>query len=223
MNRYLSHKLLLSNPVYGNISKDIGIGAIKSIDKGDACQTFWIRMENHWGTHVDCPAHFFLDGKNVCDYDCDFWFFKNPQVIKIIAKPGQIITIEHIKDRIDIDTDIILFVSGWENFRGQNIYSLNNPGLHPDIALWLRQSYPSVRAVGIDWISISAFQQKEIGRLAHKAFLNPYSEGHPVLLIEDMKLSGDISYLEGLFVSPILIDKIDSAPCTVVGIFKDYQ
>ncbi|MBF0343529.1 MAG: cyclase family protein [Nitrospirae bacterium] len=220
MRQYLSHQLSQTNPVYGCVSKDMEIKTIRSINNGDSCQVFWIGMESHWGTHIDCPAHFFTNANNVCDYSCNDWFFERPQVIKITAKPDQIITLQDINDQINMDTDIVLFVSGWEALRGQDVYSLNNPGLHPDIAVWLRRHHPTVRSVGIDWISISAFKHRETGRVAHKAFLQPYGAGSPILLIEDMKLSGNLSNLKTVFVAPIRIDSIDSAPCTVIGIFE---
>ena len=67
----------------------------------------------------------------------------------------------------------------------------------------------------MDLISISSYSNREEGRKAHHAYLNPKS-GKPVLLIEDMKLSS-ISHLKKVIVAPLLVDKADGVPCTILG------
>ncbi|MBW2003747.1 MAG: cyclase family protein [Deltaproteobacteria bacterium] len=220
MIQYLSYKLSPLIPVYGSTMEKLELREVRSIASGDPCQTYWIGMENHWGTHVDCPAHFFTQGSKVTDYSCDFWFFRKPQVVKIDAEPGKIITQKDLLDDIYSETDLILFQSGWSKFREKDIYSFHNPGLDPELGLWLRQKYLSLRAIGIDWVSISSFQHKELGREAHRALLNSRGEGNPIVVIEDMNLSGNLYNLKEVWVSPLLVEMIDSAPCTVVGFFK---
>ena len=78
-----------------------------------------------------------------------------------------------------------------------------------------------VQAIGMDWISVSSFENRELGRQAHRAFLNRDGEGHPVLIIEDMDLSADLNGLREVWVAPLLVEGIDSAPCTIIGIFDD--
>ena len=72
---------------------------------------------------------------------------------------------------------------------------------------------------GIDWISISPYQDRELGREAHRVFLDQKGRNNPVLLIEDMDLSCDLTKLRELWVLPLRVEKIDSAPCTVIGGF----
>ena len=67
----------------------------------------------------------------------------------------------------------------------------------------------------MDLISISSYSDREEGRKAHHAYLNP-DTGNPVLIIEDMKLSS-INYLKKVIVAPLLVDEADGAPCTVFG------
>lgn len=217
MIQCLSYKLSPFIPVYGSTREKLDLREVKSIAKGDSCQTFWFCMKNHWGTHVDCPAHFFTQGSKVADYPCNFWLFKNPQVIKINVKPGQIINQKDLSNDIDSDTDLLLFQSGWSKFRGTDIYSFHNPGLDPELGLLWRQKHPSLRAIGIDWISIASFQHRELGREAHRAFLNPKGKGNPIILVEDMNLTGNLCNLEKVWVAPLLVEMIDSAPCTVIG------
>lgn len=221
MVKYLSHQLSLSVPGYGSVSQKIEVRKVKSICRGDSCNMFWVGMENHCGTHVDCPAHFFSEGKKVIDYPCSFWHFTKPQVMKIKVTEDQVITQKNLTDDIRSGTDLLLFQSGWGAFRGKENYSFHNPGLSPELGLWLRQKHISVRAVGIDWISVSPFQNRALGRETHKAFLDPSQEkAAPIVLIEDMNLSGDLCSLGEVIVAPLLIETVDSAPCTVVGFFR---
>jgi kynurenine formamidase len=168
---------------------------------------------------VDCPAHFFLKGKRVSDFSCDFWFFKNPQVIKIDVEPGQIIEARNLQEEIFLQTDLLLFKSGWGKFRGQDIYSFQNPGLHPELGHLLRNKYPNIRCIGMDWVSVSSYQHRELGREAHRAFLNDSTTSQPVMIIEDMDLSKNLDNLSEVLVAPLLVETIDSAPCTVFGFF----
>ena len=88
---YLSYPFTQSIPVYGG-TDNLELTSLKDMKKGDSCNTWRLCFENHWGTHVDCPAHFFMEGQEVSDYPPDFWLFRKPQVIQIEAKAGQIIT-----------------------------------------------------------------------------------------------------------------------------------
>lgn len=217
--KYLSYVLKALIPVYrGHGSLDIK--ELKSLNRGDLANTFCFSMESHWGTHIDCPAHFFKNGKSVVDYEADFWLFRNPQVLTVKAVPGQIIRKDDLSGRIDPQTDILLFKSGWGKFRDTEIYIVENPGLDPSMGHWLREEYPSIRAIGLDWISLSAYTNRELGRAAHRSFLSPDEDGHPILIIEDMLLPNEMERLREVWVVPLRVDCIDSSPCTVIGVFE---
>ena len=218
---YLSHPLKLSLPVYGGMA-EVSLSMTKSLLKGDSCNVYRMTFENHWGTHVDCPAHFFSNGKGPADYPPEWWIFKRPQVISIELQPAQIITVTDIISKIEPDADMLIFHSGWTAYREtDDIYSTQNPGIHPDVGRWLRGNYPSVRTVGMDWVSLSSYKHRAIGREAHKAFLNPDAEGHPILIVEDMNLKVNLTNLKEVWVMPLLVEAIDSAPCTVIGTFDE--
>ena len=217
--QYLSYPMSNYMPVYGG-SADLDLVQVKSVLRGDSCNAWKFTLENHWGTHVDCPSHFFVHGQKVVDYPPDFWHFKRPQIIQIKAKPGQLITKQDFSSALSPETDLLLFQSGWGRLRENELYFKCNPGLHPELGRWLRTNFPSVRAVGMDWISLSSYEHRAIGRESHKVFLNPDGEGHPILIVEDMNLRGDLNNLKEVWVIPLLIEIIDSAPCTVIGIFE---
>ena len=217
---YLSHPITKSMPVYGG-SNGLELTSLKAIDKGDSCNTWRMCFENHWGTHVDGPNHFFSNGRKIMDYPADFWIFDNPQVLNVQLEPGELLKWETIGGHIDADTDLLLLKSEWGQKRGLDLYWEENPGIHEDVGIGLRNLKSSIRAVGMDWISVSSFVYREEGREAHRAFLNPDGKGKPVLLIEDMNLSADLTKLSKVFVAPLIVEGIDSAPCTVIGLFND--
>lgn len=217
---YLSYPLADELPVYGG-KASLGIHPIKSIVNGDSANVVSFTIQNHWGTHIDCPAHFFEKGKKVVDYPPEFWLFKSPQVLDISLKPVEILRCKAWSKTIRGDTDILLFKSEWSNHRGEDIYNCKNPGIHPEVALYLRKNYPNIRVVGIDWLSISSYKDRELGREAHRAFLDPEGLNNSIAIIEDMDLSHDLTSLREVIVLPLRIDILDSAPCTIIGLIND--
>jgi arylformamidase len=215
---FLSYPLSSVIPVYGG-SASIDITQIKSIESSDSSNVFRFVLENHWGTHVDCPAHFFHNGKKVTDFNADFWLFSNPQIISVKANPGQIISKENLEADINYDTDLLILKSGWGKFRGDPVYYLQNPGIDPDLGFFLRKQYPSIRAFAMDWVSLSSYEHRQIGREAHKVFLNPSVEGNPIMIVEDMYLPDEVKELSSVCIAPVRIEGIDSAPCTIIGFF----
>ena len=220
MIRYLSHPITKSMPVYGG-SAGLELTQLKAIDEGDSCNTWRFCLENHWGTHVDGPNHFFTNGRKIMDYPADFWIFNNPQVLDIQLEPGELLRWNVIGAKVDKNADLLIIKSGWGKERKSDLYWKENPGIHADVGIGLRNLKRSIRAVGIDWISISSFVHREEGRKTHLAFLDPDGEGAPVLLIEDMDLSADLTMLSRVFVAPLIVEGIDSAACTILGVFDD--
>lgn len=220
MMRFLSYPLTTDTPRYG-AEGHFAIMKGKSIDQGDSCETFTVTLSNHHGTHVDCPAHFFKRGLKVAQIAANFWRFRSPQVIKVKLKPGELMDIDAIRGRIGKHTDLLLLKSDWSKVRDEKKYFAANPGIHPSVGHFLRAKHPKVRAIGLDWISLSSYLNRAEGREAHRAFLNPKGEGDPIVIIEDMDLSKATHRLKQVFVSPLRIEDIDSAPCTILGEFAN--
>jgi kynurenine formamidase len=216
---YLSYLLENEIPVYGGCSS-LNIKDIKSLQRGDSANVFSFIMENHWGTHIDCPAHFFENGLKAADYSPETWFFQKPFVLHLKLEENSLAGSEDM-GKIPEGTDLLLIKSGFSRFRGTEKYTHNNPGLKPEVGIWLRERHPYVRAVGLDFISLSPYRNRALGREAHRAFLDPDGINEPILLIEDMDLSKNLSGLISVWISPLMIGGIDSAPCTVIGVLGD--
>lgn len=216
---WLSHIINERTPLYS------GAGGIttkrdKSISAGDSCNTTILTLPSHAGTHVDSPYHFLATGKSVDQYVAEGWFFHSPFVTFFSVLPGQLITPENISlpKQLDGDTDLLLLRSGFESNRGTDVYWETGPGLAPELAEYFVEHFPKLRAVGMDFISISSLKHREAGRTAHRTFLE-----RGILLFEDMSLKvlrpGD--RLEKIIALPLRFAKADGAPCTIVGFLTD--
>ncbi len=217
---YLSHLLTESVPARGG-KVSLELARTGSIPAGGSANTCRFLMSSHWGTHVDAPNHFFENGRRPCDYPPEFWFFKNPHIVKVKLAPSEILEPGEWMKSIELSCDILIFQSGWTKLRGEEKYSVENPGIHPDVGIRLRENFPRIKAIGIDWVSISSYRNRPLGREAHKAFLNPEGGNRPILIIEDMDLSRDLTGLAEVTVLPLRVAGADSAPCTIVGGFSD--
>ncbi len=217
--KYLSYILKDNIPVRGKKSVPLLVEPEKSIAKGDSCNTYRFSMGNHWGTHVDAPAHFFKAAKKVSSYPAESWIFSNPCVTGLDLKGDKIIGLDKVRGVVGKNHDMLILKTGFGRFRGSDIYSLDYPSVSPDIGIWLRRERPNIRALGLDFISIGSPKDRLLARTAHRAFLKPRGRGAPIVIVEDMDLSCNLSKLRMVIVAPLLIGALDSAPCTVLGIF----
>ena len=212
---WLSHMLDKDTPLYGGVGS-LSIKPEKEIKSGDSCNTTTISMPVHAGTHVDAPRHFIVDGKTIDEFTPEEWIFSYPLVLDIEVGPGEMIDIAKLIAAglsNDSRVDIILLRTGFERNRGKDSYWQNNPGLNSEIAGFLQKRFPKLRAVGIDFISISSLSHRQEGRKAHKEFLS-----RDIVLIEDMQLSGiKEAKLNRVIILPIRIMDSDGAPCSAIG------
>lgn len=213
---WLSHPLSVETPAYGG-GQGLKIEPASCIANGDTANTSCWTFPNHLGTHVDTPLHFFDGGMAVSDYSPDFWVFHNAQLMDIPCEDGRLICSTDLSEPICSKTDLLLLRTGFENYRVEPRYWQRNPGLDPELGKWLRFGFPNIRAVCIDSISITSRLHKQEGRIAHRTFLDPKGEGHPVLLVEDMALAKAPHSLSTVVITPLLVNGADAAPCTVLG------
>lgn len=212
---YLSHFLSPTTPTYGNRDK-FSIKENSSISKGDTANSFSVNFStNHIGTHVDLPKHFFDDGKSLNDFDPSYWFYNQVSFVDIPKDKGELIIPEDFANsNIDKNCDILLIRTGFEKYRNEKTYWEANPGIDPSVADYLRSTYPNIRTIGFDFISLTSFQHRALGKEAHRKFLDGKDDF--ITIIEDMHLSELNSNPKSIIVSPLLINGIDSTPVTVL-------
>jgi arylformamidase len=212
---YLSHVLANDTPLYGG-QGEIIIRKDKSISNGDLCNTSILQVPAHSGTHVDAPYHFLNDRKSIDEFEADKWIFDSVICLEVDIRPGELIKPESISKVIDLapETNFILFKTGFEKYREQEIYWCNAPGISPEVIVFLLEQCPILRAVGMDFISISSLSHRETGREAHRAFL-----GKDILLFEDMRLSGlnSTEKIKEIIALPLRFDKGDGSPFMAIA------
>ena len=216
----LSYKIGKSTPLYPG-TPGITIKKIKDISKGCVCNTSLITFSNHIGTHVDAPAHFWNSGKSISDYHPEDLIFKRPIVVDCPKGPAGIIEIDDFKKKNLKGADSVLIRTRFSRYRNKNalLYCRRNPRISPGLAQWIRENFSNIRLIGIDCISISSYEHAKSGEKAHRILLsNRGFEGKPVLIIEDLYLPDTMERLDELIVSPIFIEEVDSAPCSVTGV-----
>ena len=215
MTIFLSYILDKDSPSYGNIDR-FDCFKKSAIANGDTANNTHIQSSTHIGTHLDMPYHFFDHGQSIDDFDASFWIFYAPLILEVTATSYVIRDelIEQFSAISDADFDIIIIKTGQCNQRNHGDYGTKNIGFSPDIADIIRKKFPLVRIFGFDSISVSSYQERVIGREAHRAFLDPKA---PILLLEDMDLRmiHAQSTFKQLIVSPLRIKHCDGIPCTV--------
>jgi len=211
---YLSYFINPETPLYGG-EKSIKVDLRSEISKGASSNTKHLYFPNHTGTHIDFPNHFSDTGKTINDYPAGFWTFNNVFIIDLPGESEKIIETKDINIKeIPPETDFLIIKTGFGKFREDKIYWNNNPGLAPEFAGALKERCAKLRAVGFDFISVSSYQNRELGRKAHKEFLI----NNNILLIEDMNLGElDDSKIKSIIALPLLVDKIDGSPITVIA------
>ena len=217
---WLSHPLSPSTPSYGG-GEGMQIEIVSKISSGDTANSSRYILPNHIGTHIDVPRHFFDSGKTLTDYPADYWIFNNPLLIDIPCKDGYLISVQDVEAKLTSGVDLLLLRTGFETFRGTSHYWEHNPGLSPKFGTWIRKNFPNIRAVGMDFISVTSPHHRAKGRESHRNLLNPDGISKPVLPVEDMSLKYVSNQLSQVIISPLIVNNTDGGVCTIFGLFSN--
>lgn len=212
----LSYDIAVNMPLYPG-TPDIKIEPMKSIPKGDSCNTYLVSMQNHAGTHVDFPNHFHAEGRRLSEFDINELVFNNPCIVDCPKSASSAIMPDDLRDKINKASDILFIRTGFYKIRDTEDYTHKNPFIHPDTARMLKYEYPCLRALVLDTISAANHKESQFGRETHRILL----EERPILIIEDADLSGDLTGLKEVMAVPLYIDGVDSSQVTLIGVFDD--
>lgn len=214
---FLSYTLNTNTPSYGNRNK-FQIEKQSSIAKGATANDSTISTTAHIGTHLDMPYHFYDNGQTIDSYDANFFYFTKILFLEIQPKSHLIQTelIDTLQSIEDRGYEILIVKTGACHHRYNREYWEENYGFHPDIYDLIAKKFTSIRVFGFDTISVSSFQHRDIGKEAHRRFLNPSS---PILLLEDMDLTkvDTSSNFLSIILAPLRIEQCDGLPCTIMA------
>jgi len=215
---YLSYILDEKTPTYGNRNQ-FQCEKKSDITKGDVANDSTITTTVHIGTHIDMPYHFFDEGQTIENFDSHYFESDNVLYLSfvpdnLIVKDELIVLLEEIKNKEVYE--FLIINTGICRNRNQEVFWKSNYGFDPSLADYIRESFPRVRIIGFDSISVSSFENRMLGREAHRAFLNP---DKPLLILEDMDLStlNMHSKIDKMIIAPLRISKCDGLPCTVIA------
>ncbi|MDD4527204.1 MAG: cyclase family protein [Candidatus Margulisbacteria bacterium] len=219
MSKYLclSHILNQQTPSYGD--KDcLTINVNSSIKNGDSANTStWHFSNNHIGTHIDVPFHFCENGRKTHEYPIQDFVFNNVVLIDIACNSGSLISNDSFINGLNHnpEVDLLLIRTGFEQYRGTKRYWEENPGLSPDLAKFFRLNFPKLRCVGFDFISLSSWQHRAVGRESHREFLCPSNKQKEILIIEDMSLKHINTGIIRAIVAPLFVADGNGGAVTV--------
>jgi kynurenine formamidase len=190
---------------------------LKEIKTGGSSNSYTLTFPNHLGTHIDAPRHVDDLGRAVNDYAFDSFVFSHPLVLELPKGESEMVTSADLKEHAGkiAKADLLLLRTGFQKRRDGDpaSYMNRNPGVSAKAACYLVSDFPRLRALGFDFISLSAVQNREEGRKAHRALLG----GRDFFIVEDMDLSHVPRHIKRVLVVPLLVEGVDSVPCTVLA------
>jgi len=215
----LSYRLSRDTPLAPGVPP-LELRQRSSIEGGDASNLFVLEFSNHAGTHIDAPWHFVASGLRLADFRLEEFIFERPLCLDLALSDGQMFEAAHFQPHAERvrRCDLLLLRTGYSRVRRSDPerYRWRSPGMSLEGARYLAKSFPNLRALGLDTISLACMQHLEDGLEAHRILLG--GEGRRFLIIEDMNLDFDLSRLRQVVALPLFIEGVDSAPCTVMGI-----
>lgn len=221
---FLSHFYNQATPGYGG-KKDFAFNYTKCLSQGDSCNQIHFNMGNHHGTHIDLPSHFFDNGERLENYAPKQWMPQTTYCLEVSVKEDELLLSSHLKDipaHLKDSLECLIIKTNFEKYRQETKYWQNNPGLSAELGFFLKKNFKQLRIIGFDFISATAYQNRNEGKKAHQAFLGTET-GQPILIIEDMKLAElSTGLISKLIISPLLIEKADGVPVTIFALQENH-
>lgn len=213
---FLSYELAESLSGYAGGDR-IKIKQSRNMCCGDTSNNTEFWMPTHYGTHIDYPFHFSENGKNGSAYEAEDFVFNHVKVVSLdlIEREDKLISASDIeKFEGDDKVDALIIDTNYSHIRDEDKYWNDGPGFSPESAKALKTKYKNLKLIGFDSISLTNFNNRPLGRVAHKEFLIE----HDLIILEDMNLTkvNEIN-ISKLIVAPLRMINADGAPVTVLA------
>lgn len=175
------------------------------------CRETILTVYSHTGTHMDAPAHIFPDGTTLDKLDASM-FFGKALVIDCRGAVGEI-GMEYIEPNMELcdKADFLLFMTGWDEFYGEDKFFKDYPLISEDVCRYLKSS--GKKGAGFDVISPDPVSGGELIR--HKILLS----GEDFVIIENLTgLDALGSGLVDFYAFPLKFDNADGSPVRAVAV-----
>ena len=217
MKIFLSYPLDQNTPTYGNRDKFI-IEPKSQISNGVGANTSsWTFTNNHLGTHMDTPHHFYNSGKKTLDYMAEDFCFDLIYFIEKNQVSGDLFTLsEEELNQIPKKVEFLIIKTGYGAYRSLDKYHNDNPGLKSSLANVLKDRFSKLRAIGFDFISLTSWNHRDHGKESHLAFLG---ERNNFLIVEDMDLNNVDNHTKfnSLIMAPLRTEQGNGGPVTIIA------
>ena len=192
-----------------------------SIVEGKLVNHTLFTLFTHFGSHLDTPLHWVANGAAVTDLSIDHFIYTSPAVIDIPKDPKQFITAAEIaahKAEI-LGKDCLLIRTGFSKYRKSDppVYSAEGPALHPEAARYILNTFPSLKAIGTDCVSIASPSMLDEAAETHRVLLGYFDPSRSVVILEDFSLDFDLTALRRVYALPLFIKGAEGSPCTMVA------
>ncbi len=165
------------------------------------------KVANHTGTHLDAPAHVIAGGLTIVDFSPGELTYLRPTLIDVRLPEASVVEPRDLVEAVEglDDPDLLLVRFGCAEMRRADprAYSTRCPGFGPTAARWLRERFPSLRAIGLDVPSIACIAHLDETMRAHHELLD--GDGRRFLIVEDMRLDADLDGLNEVRLWPWLV------------------
>ncbi len=175
----------------------------------------------HVGTHVDAPYHFDEKGETIDEVPLERFLYRNTVLLEIPKSQGELIEKEDLLPYKDIkDIDLLLLYTGYCVYKDNAaVYCGDFPALSQEAAIYLRDSYKNLKAIGIDTMSIDPIDGESIGFPAHHALLDSRGRTNTSLLVFEnvdlTKIRG--KNIEMVYAFPLRFVGLDASPVAMVA------
>lgn len=217
----LSHILRPGGPVYPG-EPTLVVERRSDMDAGGHSNTAVLHLFNHFGTHVDGPRHFNARGLPLAVLPVEAFVFSCVALVDVRKWDNELIGAEELRAALPRAwlCDLLLLRTGFGEVRegDPERYVSRSPGLAAEAARMVVEELGTVRAIGLDTISVGAPAQREEGRETHRVLCGDgRTDGRFVLIYEDVNLAPLEESPVRVWGLPLLVEGLDSAPATLVA------
>ena len=194
------------------------------IGEDSACMTGESVLPDHFGTHFDAPAHFHKGALKIAELPAEYFVHEKVLLLDVPKRPEEGVMPEDLKPQEEAikGCTLLLLRTGFFQVKRKDpkVYQCQGPFLHPDTCEYLVKTFPGLRTVGFDFLSVGS-PCNDLSTQAHQMLLGCHTE-HYITAVEDMDLSaiGDRA-IRQVTIAPLRVVGMDSGQVCVIGDLED--